>query len=66
MMLPTIRDSFRASGLSMKQLAERADVPYAAIHGLICDPDRDPKLSTVAKVCRVLGLELKRRRKGRS
>lgn len=64
-MLETIRRAFRDSDLSMKQLAERAGVPYASIHGMIRNPDRDPKLSTVVRVCRVLGLDLKRTRKGR-
>jgi len=48
---------FRASGLSMKRLSVQANVPYAAVHGAIRGTS-DPKLSTVAKLCTVLGLEL--------
>ena len=53
----TIRRTFRKSGLSMKQLSERAGVPYAGIHGLIVG-NSDARLSTASKVCKVLRLQL--------
>ena len=63
-----IRQRFRASGMSILQLAKRADVHYSALHGFI-KSDRDIAISTAAKLCRVLGLGLRpvarRKRKGR-
>ena len=60
-----IRATFRKSGLSIKRLAERAEVPYATCHGTITGV-RDPSLSNAGKLCQVLGLELRpvQRRKG--
>lgn len=59
-----IRERFRRSGFSIKQLAERAGVPYAGAHGVV-NGTRDPVLSTADKLCKALGLELRpvRRRK---
>jgi len=53
-----IRTKFRASGMSIKKLAEWSGVPYAAVYGLIHGTN-DARLSTATKICRVLGLELK-------
>ena len=53
-----IRERFRKSGLSIKKLADLAGVPYAAAHGFVRGT-RDPVLSTAAKMCKVLGLELR-------
>ncbi len=52
-----IRATFRRSGMSMKQLAERCGCHYASIHGFLAGT-RDPALSTADKVCKVLGLKL--------
>ena len=46
----------------MKQLSERSGVAYQAVHALIRG-DRDPQLSTIERLCGVLGLELRARRK---
>ena len=51
---------FERSGLSMKQLSERSGVAYQAVHALIRG-DRDPQLSTIERLCKVLGLELQRK-----
>ncbi|MHC4089826.1 MAG: helix-turn-helix domain-containing protein [Planctomycetota bacterium] len=61
-----IRATFRKSGLSIKQLADRSGIPYASAHGIVSGT-RDPALSTVSKLAPVLGLELApvRRRKGK-
>lgn len=63
-----IRRRFRTTGWSILQLAKRSDVPYAAAHGFV-NGDRDVVLSTAAKMCRALGLELRpvarTKRKGR-
>ncbi len=61
-MADLIRATFRKSGLSMKQLAERSGCHYASIHGFLAG-NRDPALSTADKVCKVLGLTLVRKRK---
>ena len=63
-MAELIRATFRESGLSMKQLAERSGVYYASVHGLIVG-GRDPALSTADKICKVLGLELRPVRRGK-
>jgi len=46
------------SGLNRFQLANRSGVRYSAVHGIVAGT-RDPALSTVTKLCRVLGLELR-------
>ena len=63
-MIDLIRAEFRRSGLSMKKLSERAGVPYASVHGVV-NGTRDPMMSTAQKLCKVLGLELIRKQKGR-
>ena len=55
-----IRSEFKKSGLSMKQLSERAGVHYASVHGFLAT-GKDPRLSTSRKICRVLGLALNRK-----
>ena len=59
-----IRETFRKSGLSVNQLALQSKVPYATVHGVVAGT-RDPALSTVDKLCRVLGLELRAVRRGK-
>ena len=55
-----IRSEFKKSGLSMKQLSERAGVHYASVHGFLAT-GKDPRLSTTRKICRVLGLVLSKK-----
>ena len=55
-----IRAAFKKSGLSMKQLSDRAGVHYASVHGFLAT-GKDPRLSTTRKMCRVLGLVLIRK-----
>jgi len=57
-MAALIRVRFQASGMSIKQLADRSGVYYSAVHGFI-NGDRGTNLSTAEKLCRVLGLELR-------
>ena len=63
-MAERIRTAFRASGLSMKRLSELSGVPYAGVHGFV-NRTRDPALSTAAKLCKVLGLELRPAKRAR-
>ena len=53
-----IRKRFKQSGLSIKRLSELSGVPYAGCHATI-GGTRDPALSTAARLCKVLGLELR-------
>lgn len=57
-MAELIRERFRATGWSILQLAKRSSVPYAAAHGFV-NGDRDVVLSTAAKLCDALGLQLR-------
>ncbi len=59
-----IRKAFRKSRLSIKALSDRSGVHYAAVHAFV-NGTRDPMLSTVDKLCRVLGLELRPVRRGK-
>jgi len=54
----TIRDAFQQSGMSIKRLATLSGIPYSAAHGIV-NATRDPQLTTAAKLCEVLGLELR-------
>ena len=63
-MAELLRATFRKSGLSIKQLSDRSGVLYASAHAII-NGYRDPALSTVAKLCKVLGLELRPVRRGK-
>ncbi len=56
--------AFKASKLSIKALATKAEIPYASAHGMV-NRNSDPRISTVSKVCDVLGLELRPKRRGR-
>ena len=56
-MIATLRKAYSESGLSLKALSERSGVPYASVHATFTG-NRDPQLSTVERLCKVLGLEL--------
>jgi len=60
-----IRSTFKRSGMSIKQLAKRADVGYATAHGFIRGT-LNPSLSIVEQICKVLNLELRPVRRGRA
>lgn len=53
-----IRSTFARSGMSIKQLAKRANVGYATAHGLIRGT-LNPSLTIVERICRALDLELR-------
>ncbi len=54
----TLLDATRKSGLSMAELARRAELPYACVHGFL-QSDRQITLHSAAAIGRVLGLESK-------
>jgi len=56
-MKQAIQRAFARSGLSIKKLSEAAKLPYSAAYGAV-KGTTDPQLSTVQKICMVLGLEL--------
>ncbi|MEK6676761.1 MAG: helix-turn-helix transcriptional regulator [Planctomycetota bacterium] len=56
-MMKLIQRTFHKSGASIKSLSERSGVPYASCYGVVKE-SRDPALSTAAKLCKVLGLQL--------
>ena len=64
-MAELIRERFRATGWSILQLAKRSGVPYAAAHGFV-NGTRDPVLSTAAKLCKALDLELRSVRRAKT
>lgn len=59
-----IRSTFAQSGMSIKQLAKRADVGYATAHGLIRGA-LNPSLAIVERICTSLDLELRPVRRGK-
>jgi len=60
-----LRESFAASGLNMKRLADTSGTGYSGVHGFFRTRTRDPQLSVVQRWADVLGLELRpRRRRG--
>jgi plasmid maintenance system antidote protein VapI len=62
---PILQKAIRDSGLSLNALAEQAEVDDGQLSRFMRD-DRTLSLPVAAKVCAVLGLELKlRRRKGK-
>ena len=52
-----IRVSFRASGWSIKRLADESGVPYASVHGF-ATAKRDISTGVGSRLCRALGLRL--------
>ncbi len=56
-----IRATIRKSGLTRAEIARRAGIPYAGLHGFVAET-RSMDLNTAAKVCKVLGLELRPKR----
>ncbi len=60
-----IRETIRRSGLTRGEIARRAGVPYAGLHGFVAGT-RSMDLVTASRLCHVLDLELrlKSKRKG--
>ena len=63
-MCKVLRAAFRKSGLSVRALSIRSGVAYNAVHATM-KGNRDPLLSTVARLSEVLGLELRPVRRGK-
>ena len=59
-----IRSTFARSGMSIKQLAKRANIGYATAHGMIRG-SLNPSLTIVERICTVLDLELRPVRRGK-
>ena len=54
----SLRKAAYRSGLSILQISKRADIPYQAAHGFM-NSDRDIRISTAAKIAKVVGVELR-------
>ena len=52
-----IRRAFQESGLSIKKLSLRSNVPYAGAHAFV-NGNPDVRLSTLTRIAEALGLEL--------
>lgn len=52
-----IRAEFRASGWSIKRLAEESRVPYASCHGFATGT-RDVATGVASRLCKALGLRI--------
>ena len=63
----TLRKAATRSGLSMKAISDRADIPYMSLHSFLTKPDSTIHTRTANKLCDLFGLELKpkAKRKGR-
>ncbi len=59
-----IRSTFARSGMSIRQLAKRADIGYATAHALVRGT-LNPSLTIVERICRALDLELRPVRRGK-
>lgn len=53
-----IRKNFRATGMSMKALADATGIPYSALHRFL-KGGADVRLSTANRLCDALTLELR-------
>ncbi len=56
-MRASIKQAFKVSGLSIKRLSVLSGVPYSACHGFLTG-DRNLGISSVERLCKVLGLQL--------
>ncbi len=60
-----LRKTARESGRSIKNMADGAKIPYAALHRFITNDEGGITLRTAAKLAALLGLELRRARKSK-
>lgn len=59
-----IRQAFQETGKPITWLAEQSGAPYSSVHGLIVS-GRDATISTASRLCAVLGLELRSKKRRR-
>lgn len=52
-----IREAFKATGWSIKRLADESGCAYAAVYGMVHET-RDVSTGTASKLCATLGLKL--------
>lgn len=58
-LLEQLRRTYAESELSLRQLSIQSEVPYASVHAAFTGKRDDISLRTTAKLCKVLGLELR-------
>ena len=56
----TLLEAVRRSNLSLAELARRAKLPYASVHGFV-KSDRQITIRSAAALAKVVKLELKRK-----
>ena len=61
-MIELLKQAYKESGLSLKALSEKSGVAYASVHATFTG-NRDPQLSTVERLSKVLGLSLVKTKK---
>ena len=61
----TLREAARASGMSMKRIADEAGLHYATVHGFLAS-NRTMTLQTASRLCELLGLALSPNPKAKS
>ena len=60
-----LRRAIRRSGMTRKQIADRANVPYSIVHGFVSG-ERGMTLRVASRVAELLGLQLREVRQGKS
>ena len=53
-----VKEIWEASGISMQMLSHRAELDYKTVQRLIHDPQRNADLETLARVARVLRVDV--------
>ena len=53
-----LRQAIRRSGLTRNQIAKRADLSYAIVHGFVAGTN-DLRLATASKIAAIVGVELR-------
>lgn len=53
-----LREAIKASGMSVKELATKADIAYSAVHGFVNNPNKRLQLETAEALAKAIGLEM--------
>ncbi len=53
-----IKEIAEAKGYNISRLARKADIAYQTLHAMWNDPGKDVALSTLAKIARVLNVDV--------
>lgn len=61
-MIDAIRTAIRTDGRTLYRIAKDAKLPYATVHRFARSERTDLVLTTAARLCKTLGLELTKRK----